>query len=225
MKLLNRSWADGPINRKKKTSEFKKPLNKVEKKTNELPEPQSLEELYIKMQKIAHEFNDGVKNFVPGDISGDFLVIGEAPGADEDRLKIPFIGKSGKLLRTELEKNGLKPQDQSIINTVFFRPPNNKTPDNAAIRTYLPYLKQYIKLLRPKLILTAGSVPLRALMGFEKKITKIRGTLLCYNNGKDIPLIPTYHPSFVLRLGNRGTARESFVNDLKFAIKTYYESK
>lgn len=232
MRLLNRNWAEKPINRKRKiqnksklspiaTKQVKLGVD-ISSEANPIEDVNTTRELLVKMQKIDHEFNDGVANFVPGEIAGDFLIIGEAPGAEEDRLKIPYVGKSGQLLRTELKNQGINPQDISIINTVYYRPPNNRTPDNAAIRCYLPYLKEYIRLLRPKFILTTGSVPLKALMGFDKRITKIRGQLFSYEN---IPVVPTYHPSFVLRLGNKGIARESFIKDLKFAIKTYYETK
>jgi uracil-DNA glycosylase family 4 len=228
MKLLNRNWAEQPINRKRKTLNKQKP-KQFKLKVDQSPELQqpagkinTIEGLWAQMQKINHEFNNGVANFVPGEIGGDFLIIGEAPGAKEGELKKPCIGKSDQLIRSELKNQGLDPQDMSIINTVYYRPPNNKTPDNATIRAYLPYLKEYIRILKPKFILTTGSVPLKAVMGFDKRITKIRGQLFSYEN---IPLVPTYHPAFVLRLGNKGIARESFINDLKFAIKAYYEAK
>ncbi|MEM5948780.1 uracil-DNA glycosylase [Spirochaetia bacterium 38H-sp] len=125
------------------------------------------------------------------------LVVGEAPGADEDRMGEPFVGKAGKYLDKWLAAIGLeRKKDVNILNVVKCRPPNNRDPLPDEIEACIPYLKAQISLLKPVVILTLGRFATSVLTGSEEGITKIRGKIYKYDG---IPLVPTFHPSAVLR--------------------------
>jgi DNA polymerase len=138
-------------------------------------------------------------NPVPGEghAQPELLFVGEGPGADEDAQGRPFVGRSGELLTKMIEAMGLSRNTVFIGNIVKCRPPDNRTPDPAEIAACLPFLHEQIALLKPKVICTLGNTPLRALLGDDKLgITKVRGTRQDY---RGIPLIPTYHPAYLLR--------------------------
>ncbi|MFP4114420.1 MAG: uracil-DNA glycosylase [Spirochaetales bacterium] len=136
---------------------------------------------------------------VPGDGVLDplVMVIGEGPGADEDRRGLPFVGRAGQFLDKWLEAIDLDRNTNVYIgNIVKCRPPGNRDPRPNESETCLPYLREQIDLIRPRAILTVGRVSTGILVGTNAGIGSLRGRTFYYNG---IPLIPTYHPSGVLR--------------------------
>jgi uracil-DNA glycosylase family 4 len=140
-------------------------------------------------------------NHVPGEGSPDakFVVVGEAPGATEDELGRPFVGKSGDLLTKILEAIGLKREDVFICNVLKHRPPGNRNPTPAEIRACSPFLLRQLEVLQPKVILALGTFAAQTLLGTDAAISKLRGIEHRYHG---IPLVATYHPAALLRNPN-----------------------
>lgn len=159
------------------------------------------------------------KNFVfgIGDEDADILLVGEAPGAEEDLKGEPFVGKAGQLLDKILAAINLDRNKVYIANVVKCRPPGNKTPTEEDYSDCLPYLKKQIELIKPKFILLLGAVALQALLGKNYKITQSRGKVLNYAG---IPVIPTYHPAYLLR--NPEAKKEVWI-DVQLLQKMYLE--
>lgn len=159
------------------------------------------------------------KNFVfgIGDEDADILLVGEAPGAEEDLKGEPFVGKAGQLLDKILAAINLDRNKVYIANVVKCRPPGNKTPTEEDYSDCLPYLKKQIELIKPKFILLLGAVALQALLGKNYKITQSRGKILNYAG---IPVIPTYHPAYLLR--NPEAKKEVWI-DVQLLQKMYLE--
>lgn len=136
---------------------------------------------------------------VPGAGSGcpKVLIIGEAPGGDEDRQGIPFIGAAGRYLDKWLDAVNLdRNKDCFIGNIVKCRPPGNRDPETDEIYSCMPYLERQIAILKPEIILTLGRISGRIITGEDSGIGRMRGRIYSY---KGIPVVPTYHPSAVLR--------------------------
>jgi DNA polymerase len=132
-----------------------------------------------------------------GDVSADWLFVGEGPGAEEDERGEPFVGQAGKLLDNMLAAIGLKRgEDVYIANAVKCRPPQNRTPAPEEAAACRPYLERQIELIRPKLIVALGRPAAQTLLQTEIKIAAARGKLYDY---RGIPLIVTYHPAYLLR--------------------------
>ena len=135
--------------------------------------------------------------FGTGNPSADLLFVGEGPGADEDAAGLPFVGRSGKLLdRLVAEEMGLDRRDCYIANTVMCRPPANRDPRPEELASCRPWLDAKIDRIDPRVVVTLGNVATRALLGRPEGITRLRGR--AYPWGGRL-LIPTYHPSAVLR--------------------------
>lgn len=149
--------------------------------------------------------------FSRGNPLSELCFIGEGPGADEDREGLPFVGKAGELLDKMIGAMGYARDDVYICNIVKCRPPGNRNPEPAEVTACAPYLTEQIGLVRPKVIVTLGNVPLKALFGTEG-ITKLRGTWRLYRG--EIPTMPTYHPAYVLRNPTE-KVRGDVWNDLK----------
>ena len=141
---------------------------------------------------------------VPG---APILVMGEAPGRDEDREGLPFVGRSGQLLDRMLGAIGASRRagdgltDALISNAIFWRPPGNRTPTKAEVAVCLPFMRRIIALARPQVLLLTGNVPTQALFDGAPGITKTRGRWRDYvlEDGTTIPALPVYHPAFLLR--------------------------
>jgi DNA polymerase len=130
------------------------------------------------------------------------LVVGEGPGADEDATGRPFVGRAGQLLDKMLASIGLSRETNCFIaNVVKCRPPHNRDPDPAEIAACRPFLNRQIELLRPKAILCAGRFAAQTLLATTEGIGKLRGRFFGSGtgDGAEIPLLPTYHPSALLR--------------------------
>ncbi len=136
-----------------------------------------------------------------GDPSAPLIVIGEGPGADEDAQGQPFVGRAGKLLDRMLLAAGL--QDRVLItNTVFWRPPGNRTPTPAEQAICAPFLERIIALVQPKMLLLAGGAPAKSLLKREEGILSMRGRWFEWRSADgtmELPALPTLHPAFLLR--------------------------
>lgn len=148
--------------------------------------------------------------FGSGNNSADIMFIGEGPGQQEDETGIPFVGRSGQLLSGMLDHCfGLTRDDIYIANIVKCRPPENRDPNPEEITACLSFLKQQIKIIQPKVIVTLGRVATQSLLETEEKIGKLRGKEFVYDG---IPVVPSWHPSYLLR---RQTAKLNTVEDMK----------
>lgn len=139
--------------------------------------------------------------FGAGNEKAELMFIGEAPGADEDRCGLPFVGRSGRLLEKILEAIDLKREDVYITNIVLWRPPGNRTPTDSEIAICLPFIKRQIELISPKIIVFLGGSSANALLDNTDSISRLRGKWLEYSLSKKqtIPAIATFHPAFLLR--------------------------
>ena len=141
--------------------------------------------------------------FGEGDPSARLLVVGEAPGAEEDRTGRPFVGRSGQLLERLLaEEAGLARSDCFIANVVKCRPPENRNPSTAEVAACRPWLDQQVALMTPAVVLTLGNFSSRLLLSTKEGITKLRGRSYDVEiGGRPVTLVPTLHPAAVLRGG------------------------
>ena len=137
--------------------------------------------------------------FGEGSAKARMLFIGEGPGRDEDLQGRPFVGKAGELLDKMLAAVELDRANVYIANIVKCRPPDNRTPSGEEAQRCLPYLRRQIELLKPAVIVTLGATPLRELLGLTQGITQIRGQWQTLDLLGGIPVLPTFHPAYVLR--------------------------
>jgi DNA polymerase len=157
--------------------------------------------------------------FGTGNRKADWLIIGEAPGADEDRQGEPFVGRAGQLLTAMLQAIGYSREDVYITNILKCRPPGNRDPLPAEVACCHDYLERQIELIGPKLILAVGRVAAHNLLQTDIPIGRLRGRVHRYGKA-GIPLVVTYHPAYLLRspLEKRKTWE-----DLRLAQQLYRE--
>jgi DNA polymerase len=124
------------------------------------------------------------------------MFVGEAPGADEDRLDRPFVGAAGRLLDKMIRAMGFERGQVFIANVLKCRPPGNRDPQDHEVEACLPYLRAQIALIRPAAICSLGRHATHALLGRKTSLSAVRGRFAKYCG---IPLLPTYHPSYLLR--------------------------
>ncbi len=134
--------------------------------------------------------------FGEGDPDAELVFIGEAPGREEDMEGRPFVGEAGRLLTRIIKAMGLDRGDVYICNIVKCRPPRNRDPEPDEIEACLPFLKAQIRIIQPKVICTLGRIAAQSLLGKDFKITRQRGDWHSYMG---IPLMPTFHPAYLLR--------------------------
>jgi DNA polymerase len=153
--------------------------------------------------------------FGVGDEQADWLLVGEAPGAEEDRLGEPFVGQAGRLLDNMLAAIGLsRGENVYIANVLKCRPPGNRNPEPGEVAKCSPHLLKQIELIEPKLIVAMGRFAAQTLLGTDATIASLRGRVHRYAG---VPLIVTYHPAYLLRnLPDKSKAWE----DLLFARNT-----
>jgi len=140
--------------------------------------------------------------FADGNPKAKVMLIGEAPGADEDRQGLPFVGVSGQLLDRMLATIGLDRTCAYITNIVPWRPPGNRQPTPQEIAVCKPFVEKHIALVRPEILVLVGGVSMKTLYNTNDGIMRLRGTWQSYTNPelqKPIKAIATYHPSFLLR--------------------------
>ena len=153
--------------------------------------------------------------FGVGDEDADWMLVGEAPGAEEDRLGEPFVGQAGRLLDNMLAAIGLsREKNVYIANVLKCRPPGNRNPQPEEVAKCSPHLLQQIELIKPKLIVAMGRFAAQTLLGTDASIASLRGRVFQFAG---VPLVVTYHPAYLLRsLPDKAKAWE----DLLFARKT-----
>lgn len=134
--------------------------------------------------------------FGEGNEQPELVVVGEAPGAEEDRAGRPFVGKAGRLLDLLLASAGFRRETVYICNVLKCRPPGNRNPEPDEIEACSPYLRRQLELLAPRVILTVGTFSSQTLLGSRAPINQLRGRVHRYG---EVPLIPTYHPAALLR--------------------------
>jgi DNA polymerase len=160
-----------------------------------------------------------------GNPQARLVFVGEGPGADEDAQGIPFVGRAGQLLTQMIEntaaKEGIriKRADVYICNVVKCRPPENRTPEKDEMDTCSPFLIRQIEAIRPKAICVLGGTAAKALLNTSTGITHLRGK---WQDWRGIPVMPTYHPSFLLRGFNASYKREAW-EDLKKVLHYVYD--
>lgn len=173
-----------------------KPRNKI----------QQIEDL----KKIVLESNCPLKKsatnmvFSSGNPMSKIMIIGEAPGSEEDRTSIPFVGSAGKLLDQMLNSIDLKrDNDCYITNVIFWRPPGNRTPNKNEIEICLPLVRKHIEIIDPKLIILLGNVAIKSLLSTNRGVTEVRRerNFISVNN-KKVNCFAMFHPAFLLRNSN-----------------------
>ncbi len=137
--------------------------------------------------------------FGVGNPHATFMLVGEAPGADEDAQGEPFVGRAGQLLNKIIEAIQFKREDVYIVNILKCRPPNNRKPQPEEVEQCIPYLKKQIQLIKPKVILCLGLTAAENLLGTTESLGKLRNRVMQYEG---IPLMVTYHPAALLRNPN-----------------------
>jgi uracil-DNA glycosylase family 4 len=155
--------------------------------------------------------------FGVGNTRAEWMVVGEAPGAEEDRQGEPFIGRAGQLLNAMLLAIGLPRETVFIANVLKCRPPGNRDPKPEEISKCLPYLSNQVALLKPKIILVVGRIAAQNLLATDLPLARLRGKLHSFGEA-NTPLVITYHPAYLLR--TPADKRKAW-EDLKFARATY----
>lgn len=156
-----------------------------------------------------------------GNPEAELMIIGEGPGAEEDRLRKPFVGRSGQLLDQILRSVNFDPQtDVYITNTVKRRPPDNRNPTSDELDYYAPYLFEEIRLVDPKIIMLTGKHAMTVILGEKRGITKVRGQWF-ERDGRWI--MPVFHPAYLLRNPEKkpGSPKALMWDDIK-AIRAKY---
>jgi DNA polymerase len=138
--------------------------------------------------------------FGAGNADAELMFVGEAPGAEEDRQGLPFVGRAGQLLNQMLEGIGLSREEVFIANVLKSRPPGNRDPQPAEIEACRPYLFEQIRLIEPKVLCTLGNFSTKLLSGNPAGITRVRGTPQVHElGGRSVFLLPLFHPAAALR--------------------------
>lgn len=150
--------------------------------------------------------------FGVGNRRARLMVIGEAPGAEEDRQGEPFVGRAGMLLNSMLRAAGFERADVYIANVQKCRPPNNRDPSHEESERCLPYLRRQIELVAPEVILCVGRIAAQRLLGTELPVGRLRGRV---HRLRDAPVVVTYHPAYLLRAP---AEKRKAWDDLKLAL-------
>ena len=138
--------------------------------------------------------------FGEGPAGARLMIVGEAPGADEDRQGRPFVGPSGRLLERMLAAIGLGREEVYIANTVYWRPPGNRTPSAEEVEACRPFMDRQIALVAPDVLMLTGGAAAKTLLGTTEGIMRLRGRWRQFaTSGGSIDVMPTFHPAFLLR--------------------------
>jgi len=212
-----------PVSTQQKMPKISSAITEAESRAKQ---SQTLGQLKASLEN--YEFCDlkkGSRNLVfsSGDPDAEVMIIGEAPGREEDIQGVPFVGRAGRLLDKMLRPIGLaRNKDQlndNLINTAYicnvipWRPPHNRDPNTDEIEMMLPFLKRHISLIEPKIIVALGNISCRALIG-QTGITKLRGNWFDFDK---IPLMPMCHPAYLLR--NNLAKKDAWSDLLKIKSK------
>lgn len=154
----------------------------------------------LSKHRAHHVFGEGNRN-------ADLVIVGEAPGANEDLQGRPFVGRAGQLLNEMLKAIGLKREDIFITNILKSRPPTNRDPKPEEIANCTPFLDRQLMLLKPKLMVAVGRIAAQYLLGTNEPMNKLRGRQFTFRD-TGTPLLVTYHPAYLLR--SPGQKKESY---------------
>ena len=138
--------------------------------------------------------------FGAGNPDADLVFVGEAPGRDEDRQGVPFVGRAGQLLTKIIASIGLTRDEVYIANVVKCRPPHNRNPELDEVQTCEPFLFRQLDVIQPKVVVALGAFAIRTLLGTDQAISRVRGQVYAYRGAT---LVPTFHPAFLLRSPDR----------------------
>ena len=179
-----------------------------------------LKEILVNFEGCSLKNTAASTVFGDGNERAKIMLIGEAPGADEDRLGKPFVGRCGKLLDKMLAAIQLKREDCYITNVLPWRPPGNRNPSDDEIAVCLPFLRRQIDLVEPDFILLLGGIALKSVMDSPDSISRTRGRWLEYESAnKNISVLATYHPSYLLR--SSAQKAKSWADFLRFKKKLH----
>lgn len=224
-KMYHKLISNNLIYNNKSINRYKKNVNK---KNSNLMEDK------IKRLKNLKEQINSIKNcdlkknatnlvFADGNPDSSIMIIGEGPGANEDKEGKPFVGRAGKLLDKMLQAIKLNRNNVYISNVVNYRPPQNRRPSDEEINRYLPFLNKHIEIINPKILLLLGSTALNALIGDEVVISKARGKWIKKKIGHVDPnIIVSFHPAYLMRQPDQ---KKYAWEDLKMIRKKIYELK
>ena len=193
-KLINYNliYNNNAINRYKKNN-FQISANKADNLEN-------LKNLINGIKNCALKNNAKNMVFSDGNPKSKIMLVGEAPGANEDEEGLPFVGRAGALLDKMLASINLDRKKVYISNIVNFRPPDNRRPTDEEIKKYLPYITRHIEIISPKILVLLGSTAMNALIGNENVISKMRGKWIEKKFGScAVSVIITFHPAFLMR--------------------------
>ena len=162
--------------------------------------------------------SEGRTRIVNGDgpVNAAIMLVGEAPGAQEDESGKPFVGRAGKFLESVLDDNGVNRESVFITNVLKCRPPSNRRPDDDEIKSCMPYLSEELRKVRPKIVVALGFVAIKAITGSSEKLGEIIGREIdVVLDGMKLRVVPCYHPSAAMR--NRKMKRK-FEDAMRNAI-------
>jgi DNA polymerase len=157
--------------------------------------------------------------FGTGNRQADWMVIGEAPGADEDRQGEPFVGRAGQLLNEILFAAGYRREQVYIANILKCRPPGNRNPRPEEVACCMDYLRRQIRLVRPQIILAVGGIAANSLLQTDARVGELRGKVHRLGEG-NVPVVVTYHPAYLLR---SPLEKRKVWDDLQFACRVHRE--
>ena len=193
-KLINHNliYNNNAINRYKKDS--------FEISTNKADNLVKLKKLILNIKNCSLRDNATNIVFSDGNPKSKIMLIGEAPGANEDLEGLPFVGRAGALLDKMLAAINLDRKKVYISNIINYRPPENRRPTDEEIKRYLPFITKHIEIINPKILVLLGSTAMNALIGNEVVISKMRGKWIEKKFGKcKTSVIITFHPAFLIR--------------------------
>ena len=174
--------------------------------------------------ELAAERRSVVPGVVPaGGPPVGLVLVGEAPGADEDAAGLPFVGRSGRLLDGLLAEAGARREDVGVLNVLRCRPPGNRAPRAAEVQRCRPWLRSQLALADPHVVVALGSTAVAWFLGRGARLTALRGTPVPWPDGRrsdggDVLVLATYHPSAALRFGPRGIPMAALREDLADAV-------
>jgi uracil-DNA glycosylase len=193
-KLINHNliYNNKAINRYKKDN-FELSADKIKDLERLKKTILSIKNCSLKNEATKMVFNDG-------NPKSKIMILGEAPGSNEDQEGLPFVGKAGSLLDKMLASINLDRKTVYISNIINYRPPENRRPTDEEMSRYLPFVKKHIEIIAPKILVLLGSTAMNALIGNEVVISKVRGQWLEKEFGKcKTSVIVTFHPAFLMR--------------------------
>tara|TARA_A100001011_G_scaffold391172_1_gene476083 strand:+ start:7583 stop:8293 length:711 start_codon:yes stop_codon:yes gene_type:complete len=185
-------YSNKAINRYKKNNNYND--------SNQSKDLKDLERLIANVKNCELKKNATNLVFADGNLESNIMIVGEGPGANEDKEGLPFVGRAGQLLDKMLESINLDRKNVYITNVVNYRPPQNRKPTDKEILKYLPFLKRHIEIISPKILILLGSTALNSIIGNKEVISKARGKWNKLKIGKSSPfVIASFHPAFLMR--------------------------